>query len=508
MKYVSTRGAVKPVGFLDVVLEGLADDGGLYVPEKVPKFTLAQLESWRDLSYTDLCFNIMREFIDPKDITDQELKTIIDDSYANFRNSEISPLVKLHGDIYLLELFHGPTFAFKDVALQFLGTLFSFVLKRLNRKLRVLGATSGDTGSAALYALKDKERVECCILFPQGRTSKTQEMQMTTVRSRNVQCLSVTGTFDDCQSLVKMAFKSPLKQDLSLGAINSINWARILAQTVYYFYAYLRLPRDDKRKITFSVPSGNFGDALAGFYAVQMGLPAQILLGTNSNDILTRFFHTGAYEKFDVMPTISPSMDIQIASNFERFLFHLFDGDSTVVVRMCNEIATKGYCEVSETMLKKANKYFTAQSVSEKETKDTIADVFERCGYVLDPHTAVGYAAAMKAETLDRAVCLATAHFGKFTDSIAQIDNPRLQAFVRANMPEELKRLENLPCRSTTLAPSFSELEIYLRKTYDATRKSFSYNDLHVSRQSTVQYLVGGALTAATLAALVLWKRN
>jgi len=468
MKYISTRGGVAPQNFLDVVLEGLADDGGLYVPEKFPTFPLKLIEQWRGLPYQRLCFNITREFIDATEIPDADLHQIITKSYSKFRHKDISPTKQLHGNVYILELFHGPTFSFKDIALQFLGTLFSYVLEKKNQKLRVVGATSGDTGSAALYALINKPGIDCCILYPKDRTSRVQELQMTTLRARNVQCLEVTGTFDDCQALIKQAFNSSLKKDLSLGAINSINFARILAQTVYYFYAYLSLPKKDKQQVTFSVPTGNFGDALAGYYAKLMGLPINLVVATNSNDILARFFKTGAYEKFAVMPTISPSMDIQIASNFERFLFHLFDGDSKTVIRLCQEIATKGYCEVSDEYRKKAAKYLSSDSVSDKETMATINDVFTRCDYVLDPHTAVGYAGAMKSGKLDNGliVCLATAHFGKFTDSIIPTASQKLKDAMEERMPIDLKRLEDLPKKATQINAVFTELEQHLRKSY------------------------------------------
>lgn len=500
MKYISTRGGVAPQEFLDVVLEGLAEDGGLYVPEKFPSFTPEQIEKWRGLSYQSLCYKIMREFIDVKEVTDAELTELITDSYAKFRHPEVAPTKLLHGNIYLLELFHGPTFAFKDIALQFLGTLFSFVLKKKNQKLRVVGATSGDTGSAALYALINKPGIDCCILYPKDRTSRVQELQMTTLRARNVQCLTVTGTFDDCQALVKQAFNSSLKKDLSLGAINSINFARILAQTVYYFYAFLQLPKSNKQGVTFSVPTGNFGDSLAGYYAKLMGLPINLIVATNSNDILARFFKTGTYEKFDVMPTISPSMDIQIASNFERFLFHLFDGDSKTVVRLCTEISTKGYCEVPDEYRKKAAQYLSADSVSDKETAATINDVFNRCDFVLDPHTAVGYAGAMKSEKLNQGlvVCLATAHFGKFTDSIVQTANQKLKDTMEERMPSELKKLEELPRKATTINPVFAELEQHLRKSYDTIPrlgKSLSQNTtLQLAGVAAIAVLAGALL--------------
>jgi len=511
MKYVSTRGKASPLGFCDVVLEGLADDGGLFVPESMPQFSLEEIESWREFSYTDLSFEVMRPFICKSEISDAELRTIIDDSYVTFRHKEITPVHRLHGGIYLLELFHGPTWAFKDLAMQFLGNLFSFVLVKRDARLRILGATSGDTGSAALYALCDKPRLDCCILFPKGRTSRIQELQMTTVAADNVHCASVIGNFDNCQQLVKEVFGSPLKRELSLGAINSINWARIMAQIVYYFYAYFRLPRDHFRPITFSVPTGNFGDAFAGYYAKLMGLPIKLIVATNSNDILTRFFKSGTYERFDVMPTMSPSMDIQVSSNFERFLYHLYDRNSAEVVKLCQQIASSGYCEVPNDLRSKASMSFSSFSIAEKETQETVEDVFNRCNYLLDPHTAVGYAALIKADCLDRGIVLATAHFGKFSDSLLNTNNAKLRAHIRENMPDEFRTLETKPTHCTTIKATVKDVERLLRGLYRSKPEKAPTNPLvdrpRLATQQTRDVLLYGSLAVVAVGLFWRWKK-
>ena len=322
MRYSSTRGQVKNLLFEDTVMMGLADDGGLLVPNELP-FVEGNLDTWRNLSFTELSIEIMLLFTSQR-ICREELMSMVKLSYASFKHSEITP-VKLVGNLHVLELFHGPTFAFKDVALQFLGNLFAFFLKELNHPLRILGATSGDTGSAAIHGLRGKKGVDVFMLYPKGRVSEIQERQMTTVFDSNIHNIAVEGSFDDAQAIVKSIFNDQkFKQNFFLGSVNSINWARILAQIVYYFYAWFRVAKDIREQVSFVVPTGNFGNVLAGYYAKSMGLPIdKLIVGTNENDILHRFFSKGKYQSTEVKETLSPSMDIQISSNFERYLFDL-----------------------------------------------------------------------------------------------------------------------------------------------------------------------------------------
>ena len=346
MRYVSTRGSGPPVAFRAALMAGQASDGGLLMPETLPDVS-GELESWRGLSYPALAFEILRRFTD--DIPEADLRTLVDRTYAGprdgtgsgawFDTAEVAPLVPL-GDLHLLELFHGPTLAFKDLALQLLGHLFDYALARSGETLNVLGATSGDTGSAAIAALRGKSNVRVFILFPEGRTSRLQELQMTTAPDANVHCIAVEGTFDDCQRIMKTLFNdAAFKRRWRLGAINSVNCVRLLAQVVYYFHAWLRLAppvrggRDGRNgRTSFSVPTGNFGDVFAGFLAVEMGLPVErLLLATNENDILDRFFRTGVYRRGEVRRTPSPSMDIQVASNFERFVWWRLNRDGSAV---------------------------------------------------------------------------------------------------------------------------------------------------------------------------------
>ena len=320
MRYVSTRDGGTPLRFTDTVLTGLARDGGLFLPDQIPD-ARARLDAWRRLPYADLAFEIMRLFAD--DIPDDTLAEMIRKSYAAFRHAEVTPVVQA-GGIHILELFHGPTLAFKDVALQFLGNLFEHVLAKTGAEMNIVAATSGDTGSAAIYGVRGRARIRIFVMHPHGRVSPVQERQMTTVTDANVHNLAVDGTFDDCQDIVKALFNDLAFRDANrLGAVNSINWARVLAQTVYYFYAAFRVQdATGAAQVRFAVPTGNFGDIFAGYVAWRMGLPIdKLVLATNENDILARYFGTGAYSLGDVAPTLSPSMDIQVASNFERYLY-------------------------------------------------------------------------------------------------------------------------------------------------------------------------------------------
>lgn len=418
MRYVSTRGGVAPIGFAEAVMMGLATDGGLLVPASPPRLDDATLRAWAGLRFQDLALEVMSPFVGDA-ISRDDLAGLIERSYATFSHPEVTPVVRL-GDQWLLELFHGPTAAFKDVALQFLGNLFEYLLERDGGRLNIVGATSGDTGSAAIAGVRGKARIQIFILFPDGRVSPIQERQMTTVLDPNVHTIAIRGTFDDGQRIVKQLFGDlDFKRELSLGAVNSINWARILAQMVYYFYAWGRVSGGDPcHRVSFAVPTGNFGDIFAGYLAKRMGLPVErLIIATNRNDILSRFVHTGVYAAGEVYPTLSPAMDIQIASNFERYLYYLVDQDPALVAGLLEGMGREGRLEVASHRLDRAQADFAAVAVSDEATLAQIRETFQQEGYILDPHTATGVRAAQGSTDV---ICLATAHPAKFAEAVTQ----------------------------------------------------------------------------------------
>ncbi len=421
MRYISTRGGIDPILFKEAVMMGLAVDGGLLLPATLPVVSAETVRTWRTLSFPRLAHAILSLFI--SDIPADDLRDIIDRSYATFTHPEITPLVK-KGDIYILELFHGPTLAFKDVALQFLGNVFEYLLKESGGKMNILGATSGDTGSAAIYGVRGKERLNIFILHPYKRVSAVQELQMTTVIDANVFNLAIRGTFDDGQAIVKQIFNDiPFKDHYQLGAVNSINWARVLAQVVYYVFAWLRLAdRTGGGEVDYAVPTGNFGDIFAGYMArrlLPVGCIRRLVLATNENDLLARFVGKGDYSKGTVVPTCSPSMDIQVASNFERYLYYLYDEDPRETSAAMTEFARTGRLDFA-ARLEKINEVFAAQRVDETQTAATIRDFYGLHGYILDPHTAVGVNAGLALrEKGAPMVCLATAHPAKFGEAVA-----------------------------------------------------------------------------------------
>ena len=414
MKYISTRGGVEPISFKDAVMMGMASDGGLLIPEFFPDVT-DKLTSWKSLSFQDLAYEIFSLYID--DIPSTELKNLIDKGYSTFDHPLVTPVSKLK-KVDILELFHGPTLAFKDVALQFLGNTFEYILNERKGKLNILGATSGDTGSAAIQGVRGKDNIHIFIMHPDGKTSPLQALQMTSVLDDNVYNIAVDGSFDDCQNIMKETFADlEFKNKFHLGAVNSVNWARILAQTVYYFHAYNQVAENGS-KLSFSVPTGNFGDIFAGYIARCMGLPIdKLILATNENDILSRFFNSGVYEMGSVNFTISPAMDIQIASNFERFLYFLVGKDSDTVNRLMKQFKTTGKMVVDEESMKRNDCFISASAGTEK-TLAKIKEYWESENYLLDPHTAVGVAVAEELNTESRTVCLSTAHPAKFPDAI------------------------------------------------------------------------------------------
>jgi threonine synthase len=427
VKYISTRGQAPALNFEEVLLTGLAPDGGLYVPETLPQYSQEEIASWAGLSYTDLAFKIIAPFVDDC-IPADDLKAIIDDTYVDFRHPAVAPLVQLDKDEWVLELFQGPTLAFKDFALQMLGRLLDYVLERRHQKVVIMGATSGDTGSAAIQGCKRCKNIDIFILHPNKRVSEVQRRQMTTVLGDNIHNIAIEGNFDDCQAMVKASFGDQgfLPEDRQLVAVNSINWARIMAQIVYYFYAALALG-GPARKVSFSVPTGNFGDIYAGYLAKQMGLPVdQLVVATNTNDILHRFLSSNVYEKHALQHTLSPSMDIVVSSNFERMLFDCVDRDggrlSALMERMNN-----GTASMDDADFAKAKEHFCSGMADDEATVKTIAEVYDATEYLLDPHSAIGVCAARE-KRRDKAVpmiTLATAHPAKFPDAVMKAGYPQ-----------------------------------------------------------------------------------
>ncbi|KAE9964109.1 hypothetical protein BLS_008643 [Venturia inaequalis] len=509
-RYLSTRGGSYGFSFEDVVLKGLAQDGGLFIPEEIPSLPADWQTKWKDASFQELAFNIFSLYISPDEIPSEHLRQIINKSYATFRVDNITPNVTLDAtrNIHLLELFHGPTFAFKDVALQFLGNLFEFFLVRRNKSkpagerehLTVIGATSGDTGSAAIYGLRGKKDVSVFIMHPKGKVSPVQEAQMTTVLDANVHNVAVEGTFDDCQDFVKALFAdTEMNKTHRLAAVNSINWARILAQITYYFHSYFQLIQspsyDSRSAVRFVVPTGNFGDILAGYFAKRMGLPVEkLIIATNENDILHRFWRTGHYEKHEVhgrdaaggiaadgakahedgvKETLSPAMDILVSSNFERLLWFLAyqvygQGDVSGKRKKAGEqvntwlqqLKTSGGFEVEKPILDVAKNDFESERVSDEQTIDTIRDVYgwENKSYIIDPHSAIGIAAALR--SLQRAppkthhVALSTAHPAKFSNAVELALSKHSGFDFQSVLPKEFVGLEDLPRRVTDVKRS------------------------------------------------------
>lgn len=449
MHYVSTRGRTPPMGFQDTVVTGLAPDGGLLLPEMIPDLS-DRLTGWRDLGFVDLACEIVPIFAD--DVPRDELIALIRDAYTSFDHPEVVPLVHLGGR-HVMELFHGPTLAFKDVALQLLGRLFGYVLARRGEHLNIVAATSGDTGSAAIAGVRGLDRVDIFVMFPNGRISELQELQMTTVGDRNVHCLAVDGSFDDCQSLMKTLFADlDFKHRFHLGAVNSVNWARVMAQVVYYAYASLRLGSD--RPVSFCVPTGNFGNVFAGYLAKRMGFPIdRLIVATNENDILSVFFATGEYQRGNVHYTITPAMDIQVASNFERFLYYLLDRDSDRLCRFMADFAAHGRAAVATAP---GNGDFIATAVDADATVDAIRRTYREHGYVADPHTAVGLAAAERFSADGPVVCLATAHPGKFPQAINEAVGAELACH------ERLQALWGQPTRRARIPADLGVLKAYI----------------------------------------------
>ncbi len=448
MQFVSTRGQAPVLGFSDAVLAGLATDGGLYVPATWPQVGAEEIASFPGKPYADVAYAIISRFVDG-DIPADKLKSIIDDAYASFRHPSVTPLVELEPGHFVLELFHGPTLAFKDVAMQFLSRVMDHILAERGLRATIVGATSGDTGSAAIEAFRGRDTTDIFILHPKGRTSEVQRRQMTTVLDDNVHNIALEGTFDDCQDAVKAMFNHYAFRDrVRLSGVNSINWGRIVAQIVYYFTAAVSLGAPH-RKVSFTVPTGNFGDIFAGYCAKMMGLPVEkLVIATNANDILRRTMDTGRYEMNGVAPTISPSMDIQISSNFERLLFESAGRDAGAVTRMMAGLKQSGGFELPEKSITAIRRDFGAGTTDEVATRMVIAQTHAKSGYLLDPHTAVGVGVARKEmQNGVPMITLGTAHPAKFPAAVEEASgtNPALPSWLADlyDRPERVTVLDN-----------------------------------------------------------------
>jgi threonine synthase len=434
MEYISTRNSKKTFSFKDVFLKGLAPDGGLFVPQRIPKYSYKELANLKDLSYNELAENIISKFCSDT-FNHKEIKEIIENSYKNFRVQNVVELKKLKNDI-LLELFHGPTLAFKDIAMQVIGNMYEKILNKSKVKINIIVATSGDTGAAAISAIKDRKNLKIFVLHPENKISEVQRKFMTTVNAKNVFNICLAANFDECQQFVKLMFADhEFSSSINMSGVNSINWARIMIQVVYYFFAYFHIIKKNE-KINFSVPTGNFGDIYAGYIAKKMGLPIhKLIIATNSNDILKRVIATGIYKPHKVVQTVSPSMDIQVASNFERLIFDAYSNDSNAISKLMNDLKNKGEFSIGKDELGKIKENFCAESLSENETKSVMKKIYNDQSILIDPHTAVAIGVADKISLEGTTVILSTAHSSKFSNVVKK------QTDIKPELPDSLKHI-------------------------------------------------------------------
>jgi len=419
MEYISTRNSEKTFSFKDVLLRGLAPDGGLFVPKIFPIFNINELENLRNLSYKELATKIIYEFCSDE-FSENEIKNLVEISYRSFRAKDVVKIQKL-GKLNLLELFHGPTLAFKDIAMQVIGNMYEKVLEKNNSKINIIVATSGDTGAAAVSAIKDRKNMKIFVLHPDKKISDVQRKFMTTVNSKNVFNIALEGNFDDCQKIVKSMFADKtFNSSINMSGVNSINWSRIVIQIVYYFFSFFKIGEKGE-KINFSVPTGNFGDIYAGYVAKKMGLPInKLVIATNKNDILKRVVKTGLYKPTKVEHTISPSMDIQVASNFERLIFDICSNNSEKILNLMNDLNQKGEFKLEKENVRKIEESFYSESLSENETRSIIGEIYKNNKMLVDPHTAVGIGVAQKIPLKEKTIVLATAHPSKFSDVVVK----------------------------------------------------------------------------------------
>jgi len=455
MEYISTRNADKIFYFRDVFLSGLAPDGGLFIPRKIPKFKDSDLNKLKILSYNNLAEKIISQFCFDE-FSKDEIKDLINNSYKEFRAKDVIKIKKFD-KIHLLELFHGPTLAFKDIAMQVIGNMYEKILEKKNLKINIIVATSGDTGAAAISAIKNRKNINIFVLHPNKKISEIQRKFMTTVNSKNVFNIAVDGNFDDCQSIVKSMFlDNKFRKLTNLSGVNSINWARIIFQIVYYFFSYFQVA-SEKEKINFSVPTGNFGDIYAGYFAKKMGLPInKLIAATNENDILKRVINTGYYKPKKVQETISPSMDIQVASNFERLLFDVYLGDTKKIVNTMRKLKEEGEFKIEKEELNRINKDFASETLSDQETIKIIKEMYKNFNILVDPHTAVGIGALKKSNLKGKNIVLSTAHPFKFSQVVFE------SAKKEPSIPESLENSINVKEKYDTISCDLEKIKKYV----------------------------------------------
>ena len=457
MKYISTRGQAPELTFEDAMLTGLARDGGLYVPETIPQLSTDDIKAMAGKSYEEIAFQVMRPFVGDT-FSDDDFKGIIERAYKGFGHAARAPLVQLDHGHYLLELFHGPTLAFKDFAMQLIGQLFQTALSRRNERVTIVGATSGDTGSAAIEAFRGLDNVDVFIMYPHGRISEVQRRQMTTPSESHVHALAMDGDFDDCQARLKDMFNDfEFRDGVRLAGVNSINWARVLAQVVYYFSSAVSVGAPD-RKVSFTVPTGNFGDIFAGYIAKRMGLPIdRLVVATNQNDILHRCLSGQGYHKGETSPSISPSMDIQVSSNFERALFDAYDRDGNAVSQLMDELKQGGF-DVSQGAMEVLQSHFDSGRASEEETSSTITETLKTSGELLCPHSAIGVKVANDQPASETPmITLATAHPAKFPDAVEAASG------IRPPLPARMADLYERDERVTRIANNLDALKDHIK---------------------------------------------
>ena len=453
MKYFSTRNKSLEFSFKDIFLRGLAPDGGLFLPSEIKKYNSTELKNLSTLSYVDLATEIIFNFC-KDDIEKDQLKVLIEKAYDNFKNKEVVELKKI-GKLNLLELYHGPTLAFKDIAMQVIGNMYDYLNISKDKVVNIIVATSGDTGSAAISALNDRKNIKVFVLHPHNKISNIQRKIMTSIGSTNIFNIAIKGSFDDCQKIVKDMFnENEFREKINMSGVNSINWARIICQIVYYFYAAFKI---DKQSISFSVPTGNFGDIYAGYMAKKMGLPIdKLIVATNENDILQRVINTGKYKPAIVKPSLSPSMDIQVASNFERLLFDITGQDDKKVVSLMNNLSIKGFFELEEEVVKIIKKDFCAETISDEETLSIIKKIYIDSNFILDPHTATAVGAIKKNKNLSETVILGTAHPYKFLETVKKATGKEIKA------PTQLSNIIDKKERFDIVENSISKVKKYI----------------------------------------------
>jgi len=454
MEYISTRNTKNTFSFKDVFLKGLASDGGLFVPKEIPIFSKEELKELKNLSYNELAAKIILKFCG-SEFNQKEIKEIIESSYKSFRTKNVV-IIKKIDKLNLLELFHGPTLAFKDIAMQVIGNMYEKILKKNDLQINIIVATSGDTGAAAINAIKDRSNMKIFVLHPKDKISEVQRKFMTTADSKNVFNIALDGNFDECQKFVKSMFADKnFSSSIKMSGVNSINWSRIAIQVVYYFFSYFKTAKD--KKINFVVPTGNFGDIYAGYVAKKMGLPInKLIIATNNNDILKRVFNTGVYKPLKVKHTISPSMDIQVASNFERLIFDVCSSNANETLRLMNDLNEKGEFTLKKENLDKIRESFFSESLSEEETKLIINETYKKEGILVDPHTAVAIGVANKISLEDETVVLATAHPAKFSEVVMKETN------IKPDLPENLKKILNQKERIENLPNDLNKVKDYI----------------------------------------------